>query len=85
MGINDSGSFTFKYSGVGAKLIFDLKTGKRIDVDGNALAFELFSTKSKCNINLLVLDIVEVLKQLSVLGFIVQLVFDNLEDRPHTK
>ena len=84
MGINTAHSCSWKAHSVPTKLLFDLNIGNRLDVDGNALAYALHP-KSKGNINLLLHEIITFLKNLSSMGFIVQVIFDNLTTRPNTK
>ena len=84
MGINSAAFASWKASAVGAKLLFNLNIGNQVDVDGNALAFVLYP-KAGSDVNRLASVMVSFLSNLSSLGFIVTVIFDNFTHRPQTK
>ena len=84
MGINSPHFFSWQADKVTNHLLHNLNRGRNIDVDGNALAFSLYKYAGY-DIKQLPNVIVEVLKEISSLGFTIQIIFDNFTSRPHMK
>ena len=76
MGLNSSAKIKWKTTGLTVKSVQDLNLGRRIDVDGNALAFKLHSSNKTLGETLHLMAYH--LKQLAFSGgFIVTVIFDG--------
>ena len=76
MGLNSSTKLKWKATGLTVKSVQDLSLGRRIDVDGNALAFKMHSSNKLLGETLHLMAYH--LKQLAFSGgFIITVIFDG--------